>query len=68
MRSIWVSTIRFATVLFLAGMGWNRPAIAVPWDVFDDSNSNSICGADERARGGPMGRTSPDRPKIYPQS
>lgn len=45
MRSTWVSTIRFAAVLFLVGMGSNRLANAVPWDIFDDPNSASTCDA-----------------------
>ena len=45
MRSTWVSTIRLAAVLFLVGMGSNRLANAVPWDIFDDPNSASTCDA-----------------------
>ncbi len=45
MRSTWVSTFRFAAVLFLVGMGSTRLANAVPWDIFDDPNSASTCDA-----------------------
>ena len=43
MRSTWIRTILFAAALHLGGMRWNDGVQAVPWDIFEDPASSSVC-------------------------
>ncbi|MFH1110803.1 MAG: hypothetical protein V1790_16640 [Planctomycetota bacterium] len=44
MRSTWVHTAVLAAVLAFGGSGSSNLARAVPWDVYSDPVSDSVCG------------------------
>jgi len=43
MRSTWVRTALWAAVLLFGGSRRGNPAQAVPWDIFEDLDSTSVC-------------------------